>query len=313
MTHHASIDTPSATATAPQHLPLTCNDGQTVSASYWNTADADTVIHITHGMAEHHQRYQPLVETLIAAGYAVISHNHRGHGERAPLGHFADQHGWQRVIDDIVLVQQQCQQNNVILFGHSMGSFIAQGFARRHSEQLQGLILSGSNYQSPWLYQLARTVARVQAKLKGPRHLSDLMNTLSFASFNRAFKPAQTPFDWLSRDAQQVQAYVDDPRCGHLCSAQLWADLMTGLIEISQANALSSIRADLPVLLIAGDRDPVGQFGKGVERLAQQFRQTGHHNVTCTLYPDARHEVLNEINADQVRNDILQWLNQQGV
>ncbi len=301
------MDTPQA-----QVLSLTCSDNQPMTALYWNTSGADTVVHITHGMAEHHQRYRPLVHALTTAGYAVISHNHRGHGERAPQGHFANTDGWQRVIDDIALVQAQCQQQHIVLFGHSMGSFIAQGFARRHSEQLHGLILSGSNYQSPMLYHLARAVARLQARIQGPTHLSSLMNTLSFASFNRAFKPVQTAFDWLSRDPQQVQNYIKDPDCGHFCSAQLWADLMGGLIEISQADALSQVRPALPILLIAGDRDPVGQFGTGVERLAQQFRQTGHHNVTCTLYPDARHEVLNEINADQVRSDILQWLNQQG-
>lgn len=297
----------------PQTLTINTDDGQDFQAYYWDQTDAKQLIHITHGMAEHCLRYQPLIATLVKAGYAVVSHNHRGHGERAPIGHYADpdsdnSNGWEKVIADIKAVQQQCRQQHIILFGHSMGSFIAQGFARRHGASLKGLILSGSNFQSPWLYHGARLVAQCQRLVHGSTHLSGLMNYLSFASFNRAFHPATTDFDWLSRDRQQVQAYIDDPACGHLCTTQLWIDLMSGLIEISRNNALAAIPSKLPILLIAGDKDPVGQFGKGVERLAQQLRQTGHHNVTCQLYADARHELLNETNAEQVRGDILHWL-----
>ncbi|WP_157729920.1 alpha/beta fold hydrolase [Bacterioplanes sanyensis] len=303
---------PNSMPPAAQTLNIRSQDGSEFQAQYWDLPDADTVVHLTHGMAEHVQRYQPLVVALQQAGFAVAMHNHRGHGERTPTGHFADQgqSGWEAVIDDIWQVQQLTRQPRRILFGHSMGSFIAQGFARRHGDHLSGLILSGSNYQGPLLYQAARAVAWTERSLRGDKHPSSLLNALSFASFNRAFRPTSTPFDWLSRDPDEVQAYIQDEHCGHLCSTQLWVELMTGLIEISQADALRAIPSELPVLLIAGDKDPVGQQGRGVKRLAQQFRQTGHHNVTCTLYPDARHEVLNEINAEQVRGDMLRWLQQ---
>ncbi|WP_419810936.1 alpha/beta fold hydrolase [Bacterioplanoides sp.] len=297
---------------------ITTTDQQSFSAHTWQHPQPKALIHIVHGMAEHCLRYRPFAEYLQQQGFNVVTHNHRGHGERMPQGHFADSRsnpgGWECVIDDMLQVQQQLadlSQNGqlpVILFGHSMGSFIAQGFAVRYSQRLSGLILSGSNYQSPMLYYAGRTLARMLKVLQNERTQSKVMDALSFGSFNNQFKPARTDFDWLSRDEQQVSDYINDKACGHRCSLQLWIDLFGGLIEISNHRNLEKIQASLPILLIAGDQDPVGQQGKGVTALQQALMQTGHKNVSCTLYTGARHEVLNEINADAVYQDILNWL-----
>ena len=305
-------------------------DNQTFSAHIWQHEKPKAMVHIVHGMAEHCLRYLPLAELLNQNGFNVVTHNHRGHGERLPQGHFADskqhqnkQHqnnsdrghsGWELVIDDMLQVQQQLSEVSqdgqlpVILFGHSMGSFIAQGFSVRHSQRLSGLVLSGSNYQSPALYYAGQTVARILKVFQSERTQSKVMDTLSFGSFNNHFKPARTDFDWLSRDEKQVDDYINDPACGHACSLQLWIDLFGGLIEISNRRNLEKIDADLPILLIAGDQDPVGQKGKGVKALHKALIQSGHKNVSCHLYADARHEVLNETNAQDVRMDILTWV-----
>lgn len=290
-------------------VSIKTTDNLSFEAHIWRHSDPRATIHIVHGMAEHCLRYAPLAEFLHHQGYQVVTHNHRGHGERTPQGHYADSDGWELVIADMAQVQKQLTGTEpVILFGHSMGSFIAQGFAIRHGQQLSGLILSGSNYQNPAIYHAGQTVAKALKIFQGGRTQSNVMDKVSFASFNNQFKPARTDFDWLSRDNNQVDKYINDDACGHTCSLQLWIDLFDGLIEISNKKNLAKIPADLPIYLFAGDQDPVGQKGKGVKALEKVLTQTGHKTVSCKLYADGRHEMLNEINAESVFQDILNWI-----
>jgi len=291
---------------------LTTADQQPLMVRQWRADHPIATVQVLHGMAEHCERYDRFATFLQQKGYSVIAHNHRGHGERTPIGHYADENGWNKVLDDVSCAQALAEPElPLFLFGHSMGSFIARAWTARHGSRLRGLVLSGSNHQSPLLFTLGRTVAGLLKPAQGGQHLSGLMNTLSFSSFNRAFEPAVTPFDWLSRDTEQVQRYLHDPHCGHLCSLQLWLDLFAGLIEIANPKSSRAIPQELPILLFGGDRDPVGRMGKGIPALAELLRQTGHDKVTSRLYPEGRHEMLNELNADDVFNDVLEWLNQQ--
>lgn len=295
-------------------ITISAADHSTFEARLWPQTSPVATIHLMHGMAEHCDRYIPLAEFLHQAGYQVVTHNHRGHGERRPRGHYADANaanmgGWELLMDDILRVQQAtCGDEPRILLGHSMGSFIAQGFAIRHGDLLSGLILSGSNHQSSALFHLGRSVASLLKLRQGQQHLSGVMDALSFGAFNKAFRPNRTDFDWLSRDHQQVDRYLADAACGHLCSLQLWTDLFSGLIEIGKANNLRKIPAHLPIYLFGGDRDPVGQMGKGVPALKAFLEKTGHDNVTLRMYPEGRHEMLNETNASEVFQDTLNWL-----
>lgn len=290
-------------------VDISTKDKQLFTAHIWRQQQPKATIHIAHGMAEHCQRYAPLAEFLHAQGFQVLTHNHRGHGERSPQGHYADNDGWELVIDDMRQAQNAvCSNEPIILFGHSMGSFIAQGFAIRYGETLSGLILSGSNYQNPVRYLAGKMVAKGLKVFQGGRTQSNVMDNLSFASFNNQFRPVRTGFDWLSRDNQQVDTYINDAACGHTCSLQLWIDLLGGLIEISHKSNLAKIPRNLPIYLFAGDQDPVGQKGKGVKALEQALLQTGHKTVSCRLYADGRHEMLNEINANEVYQDILDWI-----
>lgn len=274
------------------------------------------VLMVAHGMAEHSGRYARLGAALVAAGYELYAHDQRGHGQTAShgrLGHYADDNGWNLVVGDLARlnhhIRQQHPQAPIFLLGHSMGSYIGQAYLMQHSCSLQGAILSGSNYQPLWLYRAARLIARFERWRQGPTGRSKLLDFLSFGSFNQAFKPSRTRFDWLSRDPLEVDAYVNDPLCGFLCTNQLWLDLLAGLQQITPPHQLAQIDSSLPLLVIGGARDPVSQ-GKRLEDLANALRRAGLQQVQLNIYPDARHELLNESNRDEVTRYLIGWLDQ---
>ncbi|MCW2267620.1 MULTISPECIES: alpha/beta hydrolase [Pseudomonas] len=274
------------------------------------------VVLLAHGMAEHAGRYQRLGEALSAAGFALIAHDQRGHGRSAELGTlglFAAHKGWSAVVNDLGLLSQHIGQQYpgtpVFIFGHSMGSYIAQAYLMHHGASLQGAILSGSNFQPPALYRAACVIARFEAWRQGPLGHSALIEWLSFGSFNKAFKPNRTPFDWLSRDNAEVDRYVADPLCGFRCTNRLWIDLLMGLEQISQPANLKQIDPNLPILVMGGECDPVSA-GKRLKDLAGALRLAGNQHVQLQLYPKARHELLNETNRDEVTAAIIDWLEQ---
>ena len=274
------------------------------------------VVMVAHGMAEHSGRYARLGAALVAAGYELYAHDQRGHGQTASrgiLGHYADQNGWQLVVGDLACLNHHIRQTHphapIFLLGHSMGSYIGQAYLMQHSCSLQGAILSGSNYQPLWLYRVAQAIARFERWRQGPTGRSALIEFLSFGSFNKAFKPNRSTFDWLSRDPAEVDKYVNDPLCGFRCSNQLWLDLLGGLQQITPLRNLAQIDCKLPLLVIGGARDPVSQ-GKRLQDLANALRQAGNSQVQLRIYPEARHELLNESNRDEVTGDLIDWLEQ---
>ena len=272
------------------------------------------VVLLAHGMAEHAGRYQHLGQALSAAGYALLAPDLRGHGRTAELGSlglFARQHGWNAVVNDLgVLAQhigQQYPGTPLFLFGHSMGSYIAQAYLLHHSASLHGAVLSGSNFQPVALYRAARLIARFERWRQGPTGRSALLEWLSFGSFNKAFKPNRTAFDWLSRDPDEVDKYARDPLCGFRCSNQLWIDMLGGLQQISKASNLAQVDPGLPLLVIGGECDPVSE-GKRLTSLAEALRRAGSQCLELKIYPQARHELFNESNRDEVTADLLTWL-----
>lgn len=294
---------------------LAAKDGAQLYLNHWFADSAPrAVVMIAHGMAEHSARYARLAESLVAAGYQVYAHDQRGHGrtaEQGVLGLYAEQDGWSKVVDDLAVlnhhIRQQHPQAPIILFGHSMGSYIGQAYLMQHSCSLQGAILSGSNYQPLALYRAASLIARFERWRQGPTGHSKLIELLSFGSFNKACKPNRTAFDWLSRDPLEVDKYVNDPLCGFPCCNQLWIDLMQGFQQITPVRNLAQIDSDLPLLVIGGDRDPVSE-GKRLADLAGALRAAGIRDVQLKIYPEARHELLNESNRDEVTTYLLDWL-----
>lgn len=296
---------------------LTANDHTRLYVNPWlPDGPPRAVVMISHGMAEHGGRYARLAQALCAAGLGVYALDQRGHGrtaEAGTIGLYAETDGWNKVVGDLASLNQHIGQQHpglpIILLGHSMGSYISQAYLLHHSASLHGAILSGSNFQPVALYRAAQIIARIERARQGLRGRSALIDFLSFGSFNKAFKPNRTKFDWLSRDPVEVDNYINDPLCGFRCTNQLWIDLLGGLQQISKVSNLAQIDPGLPILVMGGDCDPVSE-GKRLKDLAHALREAGCQDVQLTLYPQARHEVFNETNRDEVTADLLAWLDQ---
>jgi alpha-beta hydrolase superfamily lysophospholipase len=272
------------------------------------------IVHIAHGMAEHAARYARLAGALTAAGYAVYADDHRGHGKSAGDGELGwmGAGGFRRSVQDIeqLLVFEKAENPGLpaVLFGHSMGSYFAQGFLIEAGSAIKAAVLCGTGGKPSLIAAAGRLVARLERARLGPRGKSKLLTALSFDEFNKAFRPNRTAFDWLSRDDAEVDKYIADPLCGFAVTTQLWVDLLDGLGHISSPAAQARIPHDLPVYVFCGTEDPVGEKTKSVKQLLGAYGQAGLKDVTHKFYPDARHEALNETNREEVTRDLLAWL-----
>ncbi|MDO3721084.1 alpha/beta hydrolase [Marinobacter sp. chi1] len=289
-------------------LTLTSEDDHLIKGTTFTPDRPQAVLVIAHGMAEHNGRYADFARWLGQHGIAAITFNHRGHGpDCSPkdLGHYSDRDGWHKVTDDLHRVLTHARQQfpgiPVILLGHSMGSFIAQSCLQQHGNAADALILSATNRINKPELLAYRTLIIGLKKVFGKRHQSPILANLSFGRFNKRFVPARTDADWLSRDPDQVDAYLADPLCGFNCTNGLWHDLVQGMLSINPR----AWRKDLPVHLFAGTDDPVAEMGKGVTRHFRTIRNAGVKRVTFRLFNGGRHEMLNETNVEEVREYIL--------
>lgn len=297
---------------------LKAPDGVSIAVHCWHPGgQPKAAIQIAHGMAEHGLRYERFAEPLTAAGYVVYANDHRGHGqtalERQALGHFADDQGWERVLEDLAQLNRhiavELPNLPIVFFGHSMGSFLGQSLIARHGRGWAGAILCASNGPPKGLASVGRYMAKMEKLRLGSHGKSDLLAKLSFGAFNKAFAPNRTDFDWLSRDSSEVDKYIADPLCGFPCSTTLWCDLLDALPSLSAPQAIARIPKTLPVLMIAGTRDPVSAGGKGLKPLLDLYHAAGIRDVELKLYEQARHELLNETNREEVTRDLLAWIN----
>ncbi|HEX6959363.1 MAG TPA: alpha/beta hydrolase [Ferrovibrio sp.] len=289
-------------------------DGILLRGYEWQPAQQPrAVVVIAHGMAEHAARYHRFAAALAAAGQAVYAFDHRGHGHTAPsvseLGHMADRDGWNRAVADLAGICEMARQRHprvpLLLFGHSMGSFMAQQFLYQHGAMLAGCVLCASNGKPPKIAALGRLIARLERLRVGRRGISMLIHAMSFGAFNKRFAPARTEFDWLSRDPAEVDKYIADPFCGFPMTVQSWIDLLDALEAMARPKNQARIPKTLPVFVIAGRHDPVSVGGRGLQQLLAAYRAAGLTRVESKFYPEARHELLNEINRDEVTADII--------
>jgi len=279
--------------------------------------NAKAILIITHGMAEHAQRYDGFANFLNKNGIVVFAHDQRGHGKTAGsvenLGFFAEKDGWQKVVNDlgslIKIAKEEFQNLPIFLLGHSMGSFITRTYILQNSDSVNGAILSGTAGSAGLLGKIGLALTSIIMMFKKKNSLSPLMNKLSFGDFNKAFKPNRTDFDWLSRDNEQVDKYINDRYCGTIFSVGFFNDMMKGLELVNKADSANKIKKDLPIYLFSGDKDPVSKNGKQVKDVFNMYKNVGISDVSMKLYPDARHETLNETNKDEVYNDVLNWIN----
>ena len=282
---------------------------------------------VVHGMAEHAGRYDRLAERLAGAGIEVWAADLRGHGRTADLavnhpgrggllGHCRDRNGFAAVCVDIHnlnhLMLFERPGIPLFLLGHSWGSFLSQDLISSIERMgsggrtLAGCILSGTRNPGGLKVQLGSPFLSLLAGLRGSRSRSELARALADGPYRKAFLPARTPFDWLSGD--EVDAYIADPLCGMLCSLGFYRDLAYGLRYLNSARAGRRIRRDLPILILGGKLDPVGDFGAGPEALAARYRRLGLEDVGLVLYPDARHEIFNDTCREEAATDLISWI-----
>lgn len=276
--------------------------------------EAVAALQLSHGMMEHIGRYERFAVWMAERGVAVIGHDHLGHGKtgrQEDLSFFAEKKGAVHLVQDLFSVTRIMEDKYPgiphILLGHSMGSFIARRYLTVHGEHLNGLILMGTGGQSLFMAAAGKLAAMLVSAAKGKRHQSYLMEEIVLGSYNRRFRPNRTTNDWLSRDEKQVDKFLADPYCNIPFSCQAYRDFFDLLIDLGLRRQFCLIPRRLPVLLISGDQDPVGNFGKGVVKVYKHFISMGMKRTSIKLYPGARHELLNEQNWEEVYKDLWSW------
>jgi alpha-beta hydrolase superfamily lysophospholipase len=272
---------------------------------------------ILHGMAEHQKRYFEFAKYLSRNGFDVYLYDHRGHGtdkKLSELGFFTQDKGYQAVVEDAINISTYINQNNrsgkLFLLGHSMGSLIARNVIQEY-DKYHGVILSGTTYPSKPLTVSGLLITSIIKKLKGPKHISPFINNLLFGSKKYTKLSDRTAFDWLSRSNPVVGAYMHDPYCGFTCTASFYHDLLKLTSNASKKNHIRLTKADLPLFIVSGENDPVGGYTKEIKKYIALLKKLGFHNVASKLYPECRHELLNELNHEEVYSDLLQWLTKQ--
>ena len=285
------------------------------------------IVHIVHGMGEHSQRYERLAKKLCDEGFEVWAADQRGHGYTADLkindpgkggllGHCHDKDGFSRVTQDIDFINHHIKEKNpdvpLFLLGHSWGSFITQNYIETlepdNRNILAGCILSGTQGPAGNIRAMGKYIMSFVAFFIGNRKPSVITRILIDKPYNRPFKPSKTAYDWLSRDQDEVISYVNDPFCGTHCSIGFYKDMIKGLMQIHRNEAFQRIPKNLPIYVFSGSADPVGEMGKSTTALVDIYGKSGIEDLEYILYPDARHELLNETNREEVMGNLLSWL-----
>lgn len=296
---------------------LRVNDEAVAFVRVWLPVESPVgCVQIIHGMSEHGGRYARFAKALNQAGFAVYAQDLPGHGRtaRAPdeLGHFADSHGWRFALQSIRAVQTEMRERHpklpISLFGHSMGALLAQDYIVHHGRDIATCILSSATGNVGIMRVLGMGLLQAELKVAGPRHRSALGEAISIKMFNRRIKSPRTRFDWLSADPEEVDKYINDPRCGFRISAALWSEILTIGGRQCQPARLARIPKGLPILVLAGGDDPTAGGGKGPRSLVKAYAKAGISEVQLRSYDGARQEVLNDLCRDQVTREVIEWL-----
>ncbi|MCR5208385.1 MAG: alpha/beta hydrolase [Eubacterium sp.] len=296
-------------------FPSCTGEGEIYACGYIPEGDYDYVLVINHGMAEHQERYLGFIEFLNANGIAVYMHDMCNHGKSNKdfndTGYFGTNDGYKKLVDDfktnIELAKKAEPDKKLVVMGHSMGSFICRCLTASYPDLgYIGAIYMGTGDANP-IAGIGEKLAGAVVKIKGAKHKSKLLDKASFSSYGKGFE-GRTGFDWLTRDNAIVDKYIADKYCGFLFSAQGMKDLVKLNIECNTDEWYTKVPKELPILLTSGAVDPVGPGEKGIRAIEAKLKSTGHTNVTCNIYPDCRHEILNELNKDEVMADIEKWI-----
>lgn len=301
-----------------QEFSFLSADGKTsIHAAVWIPAvPVRAIVEVSHGVSEHILRYESLAAYLTERGFAVIGHDHLGHGSSvipgAPRLYLGPPGSWETATRDLDtcrrLARERFGRLPLFLLGHSMGSFLARTYLIRYPGTVDGAILVGTGQMSPAVLAVGSALARAECRRLGETQISPLVERLAFGPYNKPFSPARTPYDWLSLDPSNVDAYLADPLCGGIPTVGLFRELLYGLRLIRDPQALRNMNLATPVLFLSGAMDPVGGCSRGVQAAFRSFRRAGVRDVSLRLYPQLRHEILNEASREDVYQDLCQWL-----
>lgn len=274
------------------------------------------VLQIAHGVSEYILRYEPFAAFLTEQGFAVVGHDHLGHGGSvapgaAPL-YFGPKGSWDWVVADIYALRELAGKHfpglPYFLLGHSMGSFLARSYLIRYPGTVDAAVLMGTGQMAPALVTGGLAVAAAESRRIGEDQISPLVQKLAFGTYNKVFAPNRTAFDWLSVNEENVDAYITDPLCGGAATIGLFREMLGGIRFICRAENVKRMNLNTPILFISGEMDPVGDLGKGVRAAYESFRKAGVRDVSLKLYPELRHEILCETERASIYQDVYQWL-----
>ncbi len=292
--------------------------GQKLHCVGWQPEDGPVkaVLQIVHGMVEYVERYEEFAKFLAGRGYGVIGHDHLGHGKTAAtaeeLGYFAEKDGDQHVIADMYRVtcagRKRWPGVPLVIMGHSMGSFFTRKYLTRYSRKVEGAIIMGTGFLGLPLVAFGKLAAGIICRVRGSRYRSKLLYQLTLGGNNKRIKELRTDNDWLSNNEESVDAYNQDPFCTFIFTAGAYRDFFAILTDLAAKKNFNTMNRELPVFFVAGEEDPVGNYGKGVRACHRQFETLGFKDLSIKLYPGDRHEILNELDRRQVFEDLADWL-----
>lgn len=291
------------------------NDTDTVAGYFYVSTEEKpkAILQISHGMCEYIERYEDFAEFMARNGYVVCGNDHLGHGATSGSGidgYFGEKDGRKYVLRDLHRMNSlACKEYPglpVVLLGHSMGSFFARMYAVTYPETLDALAIVGTG--GPMAAAgFGIFLTEILTKVRGAKFRSQLINNLAFGQYLKKIESPATPYDWITRDTEIVKKYADDPKCTFIFTVSAFHELMCMTRDVNRKQWAQKIDPRLPVALFSGDMDPVGDYGSGVRKVYQMLKQAGVQDVELHLYPEARHEVLNETNRDEVYQEILNW------
>jgi alpha-beta hydrolase superfamily lysophospholipase len=298
-----------------QTFIFTAPDDTQIHCHRWPVEKPSAIVQIVHGGAEHAGRYNSLARALNRQGYTVYAEDHRGHGRtgeiNTKLGDMGEANAFERVCDDVLSLGRRATTENpgvpLVIIGHSLGSLITQRILLQHSEEYAAAVLSGS----PDIMGIAEGAELVHAEVDrvGRDQVSEVLDAATVENFAAAIPDAESPYDWLSRDREQVKLYADDPWCGYALCTGVWQDLIAAMLVTTEVSAVAAaLRKDLPIYILSGSDDPVHADWTAIDRLAANYRDCGVQDITIKNYNGGRHEMFNEVNRDEVIAELLDWL-----
>ena len=295
-----------------QETKLIASDNTELFVHSWCVDEPKAVIMLAHGMAEHSMRYAEFAEFLNANGIDFYCHDQRGNGKSAngSLGHLRKGLDWKLMMDDLFTIRKKLIHTDcpVFLMGHSMGSFLVRCAVQVKPNLFDGLIISGTGDSQGLIGKAGAMLAKVLCSTAGETAPANMMQDMVFGGYNKSFTNPRTQSDWLSRDEAVADAYIADPWCGFVCTNGFFHELLYGIQMANDSKGIAKMNKQMPIYLFSGECDPVGNMGKGVINVKSALTKAGLKDVTLRLYPEGRHEMLNELNKAEVMNDLLTWI-----